>query len=75
MGKKRTQWRARARIFKLIRAQGIDSMVFIPCEKSICLLNGCLKTSIPCEEIEDFRIVVVLCCVWGKDIQHISNNT
>jgi hypothetical protein len=29
-----------------------------------------------CEEIEDFRIVVVMCCVWGKDTiigQHISN--
>ncbi len=33
------------------------------------------QASILCEEIEDFRIVVI-CCVWGKDTpvgQHISN--
>jgi len=54
---------------------GIDSTETIPCEKSILLWNGYLETSIPCEETDDFRIVVDLCCVWEKDIQHISNNT
>ncbi len=32
------------------------------------------QTSIPCEGIEDFRIVDVICCVWGKELtidQHI----
>ncbi len=35
-----------------------------------------METSIACEEIEDFWIVVVMYCVWGKDTaigQHISN--
>jgi len=26
-----------------------------------------METMISCEEIEDFRIVSVICCVWGKD--------
>jgi len=46
--------------------------------KSISLWNGFLETSISCEEIEDLRIFVVICCVWRKNIafgQHISNNT
>ena len=35
-----------------------------------------LEDIVPCEEIEDFRIVVIISCVWGKDTpigQHISN--
>jgi hypothetical protein len=35
-----------------------------------------LEDIVPCEEIEDFRIVVSISCVWGKDTpigQHISN--
>ncbi len=35
-----------------------------------------LEDIVPCEENEDFRIVVSISCVWGKDIpigQHISN--
>jgi hypothetical protein len=35
-----------------------------------------LEDIIPCEEIEDFRIVVIISCVRGKDTpigQHISN--
>ncbi len=66
----------RARILKLLRTPGIDSSESIPCEKSIPLWNSYLETSIPCEGIEDFWIVVVMCCVWGKDTtigQHISN--
>ncbi len=38
--------------------------------------NWFLETSIPCEGIKGFRIVVVIYCVWGKDApigQHISN--
>jgi hypothetical protein len=26
-----------------------------------------LETSIPCEEIENFRIIGVICWVWGKN--------
>jgi hypothetical protein len=35
-----------------------------------------LVTSIQCEGNEDFRIVVVICCVWGNDTpirQNLSN--
>jgi hypothetical protein len=34
-----------------------------------------METSTPGEEIDKFRIVVVLCCVWVQDFQLISNNT
>jgi hypothetical protein len=50
-----------------------DSM---PCEKSILLWNLFLETSIPCEGIKDFQIVVVMCYGGGGDTpigQHISN--
>jgi hypothetical protein len=48
----------------------------IPCEKSIPLWNGFVEASIPFEDIEDFRIVIVICCVREKETpndQHISN--
>ncbi len=35
-----------------------------------------LEDIVPCEEIEDFRIVVSISCLWRKDTpigQHISN--
>jgi hypothetical protein len=49
------------------RFHGIDSLW-----KSISLWEWFLETSIPCEEIEDFRTVVVIlysavCCVLWKD--------
>jgi hypothetical protein len=58
-------------------SSGIDSAESIPWEKLIPLRNLLLDTSIPCERIKDFRIVVVIvCCVWEKETpfgQHISN--
>ncbi len=53
-------------------------MESIPCEKLVSLWNRFLETKIPCEGIEDFRIVVVICCVWGYRTytsigQHIFN--
>ncbi len=35
-----------------------------------------MEAQIPCEGIEDFRIVVIICCVWRKNTpigQHISD--
>ncbi len=56
-------------------AVAVDATESIPCEKSIALWNWFLETKIPCEGIEDFRIVVVICCVWRKGTpfgQHIT---
>jgi hypothetical protein len=50
---------------------GIDSMWGIN-----SIVDSILEDIVPCEEIEDFRIVVIISCVWGKDTpidQHISN--
>ncbi len=63
-------------IFKLLRRPGINSTESVACKKSILMWYWFLETLILCEGIEDFRIVMVMCCVWGKDIpigQHISN--
>jgi hypothetical protein len=44
------------------RFHGIDS-----CEESILLWNLFLEAAIPCEGIEDFRIIIVIYCVWEKE--------
>ncbi len=51
----------------------IDSTESILVEKSISLLNGFLETSIQYEDIEDFRIVVVICCVWSIQLYTEAN--
>ncbi len=52
--------------FLLLRIPGIDSTESIPCENSILLWNWFSETSFLCEGIEDFRIVVIIFCVWVK---------
>ncbi len=58
--------------FKLFRTPDIDSAELIRCEKSIPLCNWFLEASMPCEGIEDFRIVIILCCAWEKETALIN---
>ncbi len=39
-----------------------------PCEESILLWSLFLEAAIPYEGIEDFRIAIVICCVWEKGL-------
>jgi hypothetical protein len=61
--------------------QSLNFAESIPCEKSFLLWNWFLEASMPCEGIEDFRIVIIFLYVvlgrrrphWSTHCQHANN--